>query len=356
VGGVADYTVILSKRLVEISDEFIDPIMVHAGSETSNSIDVDFPVEDLSGLCSATALAETIERLTRQVHGSVAVLLEYSGYGYAKRGAPVWLVRGLRRVCGEDGVPLITMFHELYATGPVYSSAFWVSPLQRRVASGLAQMSSAVLTNRKSATAWLRPHLKPSIRLSVQPVFSNVGEPDHLPPYSERDPHIIAFGASARKSKIYQENSNALDRLLNLGAFRSVIDVGPPPPSTPSIQNIVSFRGMLPAKDVSALLMNARLGLVSYPGSRIGKSGTVAAFASHGIPFILFDEDPEPMGSAPYVEELHFWRWSTLPKTSCLPTVSSLEDMSGALKAHYDRHIHSHQSAQAIYRAVNDVL
>ena len=217
-------------------------------------------------------------------------------------------------------------------------------------------MSPAVLTNRKSATAWLRSHLKPSVSLFVQPVFSNVGEPDHIPPYCERNPYIITFGAGARKSKIYQENSKVLDRLLNLGAFRSIIDVGPPPASTPSIQNIVSFRGTLPAEEVSALLMNARLGLVCYPGSRLGKSGTVAAFASHGIPFILLDEDPEPMDSAPYVEEAHFWRWSTLSKTSYLPKVSALKDMSDDLKAHYDRHIHSYQSARAVYSAVSGVL
>jgi hypothetical protein len=356
VGGVADYTAILSSRLVEVSGGTVEPVLVHAGRTSTDDIEVDYPVVNLSGKCSATALAETINRLAEEAQDPTVVLLEYSGYGYAKRGAPLWLAQALRSVCGKIALPLITMFHELYATGPVYTSAFWVSPLQRRVASQLAQMSSAVVSNRKSATAWLRPHLRPSISLSVQPVFSNVGEPDHLPPYSDRDPHIITFGASARKSEIYQKNSEALSRLLNLSTFRSIIDVGPPPSSTPSIQNIVSFHGTLPAEEVSALFVNARLGLVCYPGSRLGKSGTVAAFASHGIPFILFDEDPEPMDSSPYVEEKHFWRWSTLSKTNRLLKVSALKDMSDALKAHYDRRIHSYRSARAVYSAVNGVL
>ena len=158
VGGVADYTAILSQRLVEVSDGTVEPVLMHAGNQPAEAIDVPFPVEDLSGECSATALAQAIERLAAEADGRAVVLLEYSGYGYASRGVPLWLARDLRQVCGEDGVPLITMFHELYATGPPWTSAFWMAPLQQHVAAQLARMSAGIVTNRKSGVSWLQKH------------------------------------------------------------------------------------------------------------------------------------------------------------------------------------------------------
>ena len=62
VGGVADYTAILSRRLVEVSDGAVEPVLVHAGRQFADAIDVDFPVVDLSGQCSTSALAQTVEQ------------------------------------------------------------------------------------------------------------------------------------------------------------------------------------------------------------------------------------------------------------------------------------------------------
>jgi len=44
---------------------------------------------------------------------------------------------------------LVTMFHEVYATGPPWASSFWLSPLQRNLAARLAQMSDHCLTSRQ---------------------------------------------------------------------------------------------------------------------------------------------------------------------------------------------------------------
>ena len=69
VGGVADYTAILSRRLVEVSDGIIEPVLVHAGNQSAEAIEVDFPTVDLSGERSASALAETIEQLAARSRG-----------------------------------------------------------------------------------------------------------------------------------------------------------------------------------------------------------------------------------------------------------------------------------------------
>jgi len=157
VGGVADYTAILSQRLVEVSSSSVESVLMHAGKTPTEAIEVNFPVVDLSGAQSAVTLADTVRDLANEADGDAVVLLEYVGYGYAKRGAPLWLVRGLSRVCGNNGVPLVTMVHEVRASNwKPWTSTFWLSPIQGYVVAQLARMSRAVVTNRIPSAEWLR--------------------------------------------------------------------------------------------------------------------------------------------------------------------------------------------------------
>src|SRR2546429_764945 len=73
------------------------------------------------------------------------VLLHYVGYGYEKRGCPFWLVNGLEQWRkGESDRRLVTMFHELFASGPPWRSSFWTSPLQSRLAARPSMVSDKV--------------------------------------------------------------------------------------------------------------------------------------------------------------------------------------------------------------------
>ena len=68
------------------------------------------------------------------------VLLHYANYGYAPRGCPFWLIEGLGRWKKRNPrSQLAVMFHELYASASPWRSAFWLSPIQRRLASRLAR-------------------------------------------------------------------------------------------------------------------------------------------------------------------------------------------------------------------------
>ena len=315
VGGVADYTAILSRRLVEVSDGTVEPVPMHAGDQSAEAIEIDLPSVDLSGRCSAVALAETVQELAADAEGWAVVLLEYSGYGYASRGAPLWLARGLRRVCGEDGVPLITMFHELYATGPPWTSAFWMAPLQQHVAAQLARMSAGIVTNRKSRVSWLQRHqASESIAVRMQPVFSNVGEPDRLPPFEKRARHAVVFGGGGRKSTVYDEHRNLLRRLIDQEGFSRILDIGPAEDGVLLEESWSRSLGVLSADEISDRLASVSLGVLSYPGSRLGKSGVAAAFASHGVPFLLLNEEKSSRTTEPYVEGEHFWRGETIRK------------------------------------------
>jgi hypothetical protein len=78
---------------------------------------------------------------------SATVLLHYVNYGYAKRGCPIWLVEGLERWRNTTVTrSLMTMFHEVYAFGfPPWTSSFWLSPLQRNLASRFSTIKRSLL-------------------------------------------------------------------------------------------------------------------------------------------------------------------------------------------------------------------
>ncbi|MCS4194426.1 hypothetical protein GGP50_002652 [Salinibacter ruber] len=349
VGGVADYTAVLSRRLVEVSEGAVRPVLVHAGEGKAHDIDVEFPVTDLSGQCSADVLAATIEKLANEAEEQVVVLLEYSGYGYSKRGAPLWLARGLDRVCGEEGFPLVTMFHELYATGPPWTSAFWYSFMQRHVGAKLARLSAEVIANRESAVPWLanRGRIRKGA-VHVQPVFSNVGEPKGLPICDQRVPYIVVFGGGGRKLRVYEEHGQTLQRLISHHGFDRIIDLGPPANTEKRGEAWIEFCGTLPAEEISRRLLTASLGVISYPATRLGKSGAAAAFASHGIPFILFNEDGTLANTYPYVEGKHFFRGGDVEGDEANFSMKQIKEMSEAIRTLYQNQLHSSYAAQCV--------
>jgi hypothetical protein len=309
VGGVADYTAILSRRLVEVSGGAVEPVLVHAGRTSTDAIEVDYPAVDLSGKCSAATLAETINQLAGDAQGPTVVLLEYSGYGYAKRGAPLWLVRSLQRVCGETELPLITMFHELYATGPPWTSAFWITYIQRYVAMRLAQCSRAVMTNRPLSAKWLRTRVDESTPIRTQSVFSNVGEPESILPFEDRDPYAVVFGGSTMKNRLYKTlECNHAEFLSNLGVNR-VIDLGPSNRCPDSVSGVPAVaHGLQPASVISRYLERARVGLLQYPVDHLTKSGIWASYAAHGVaPLVISDVS----SSDPLEAGYHFLRLSS---------------------------------------------
>ena len=84
------------------------------------------------------------------------VLLHYVGYGYAKRGCPFWLVKGLENwKRNTNNAQLVTMFHELYAFGPPWTSSFWLSVFQRNLVERLVQLSDHCVTSNDGYAAKL---------------------------------------------------------------------------------------------------------------------------------------------------------------------------------------------------------
>jgi hypothetical protein len=223
-------------------------------------------------------------------------LLHYSGYGFSRNGAPVWLVRKLR--AERSGIKRLGIFfHELYAFGPPWKSAFWTSPAQRWVARSLVDLCDFWMTSREGSSRWIgadgadKPH-------AVLPVPSNVGAAAFYDP--RRRPEVVVFGSSAVREATYLRGGTALVRwILQQGLVLQ--DVGAPlrDPAARALaaQAGAVQHGLLPVEEVRALLSKASFGVVSYPLPYIAKSGVFASFAAYGVaPVILSDDFVEDDG------------------------------------------------------------
>ena len=103
-----------------------------------------------------------------------AMVLHYVNYGYDRRGIPMWLAPTLEEIKGTTR--LLTIFHELYATGSIRRSAFWLQPIQKRIVRAIARISDAALVSNSYSRGQLE-RLAPDLRIVAHPVISNFGEP-----------------------------------------------------------------------------------------------------------------------------------------------------------------------------------
>lgn len=289
--GVGDASLVLGKRVEEASGGDVVSSYVAAGWDASRPLSAVSAL-DVTGRQDARALVEALAK-----HAPDSIILHYVGYGYARRGAPWWLLDALRQARrAYPAVRLVTMFHELYATGLPWQSSFWTSPMQRWIGAELARLSDAAFTNRHASADWLHRHA-PRTPVEVCPSPSNVGEPETVRTWAEREPVAVVFGGRGQRGAVYACPSDTVRGLLDRAGIERVWDIGPSA-DTPGIYagRPVDVFGALPASDVSARLQEARLGLIHYDPAFMTKSGIAAAYLSHAVPVRTLSQDARPAG------------------------------------------------------------
>lgn len=276
VSGVGDYAALLGKALRDMGlplETFVADGSAHPEGDAR-------ALERAESGSLAEALGET-ER----------VLLHFSGYGYARRGLCGWLVDGLQRwkAAGDRDWRLVTMFHEVCATGPIWRSSFWTAGPQRRIARDLARLSDAGFVSSRGGLQQLA-RLAPGLKMDVLPVFSNMGEPEEARSLAARARRAVVFGGRTRRQRVYDGLGHAgrafAQRLAELGVTE-VIDIGPAVDVPEEIGGCpIKSLGPRPAHEVSAALGDARIGLIDYPGHVFTKSGIAAAYFAHRLAIV----------------------------------------------------------------------
>jgi glycosyltransferase involved in cell wall biosynthesis len=278
VGGVGDYASLLAKELhrLGIRTTFVIPDRQRRAQP-----------ERPPGLPDASAVTPRAEALAQRLAAlqPQGVVLHYSGYGFAKRGAPVWLVEGLRRwKARAPDCRLVVMFHELWAYGPPWRSSFWMYPVQRALVASLLRLADAYLTNTDlyaKRLGRLAPDRSPA---AVLPVLSNIGEPNELPPFEAREPLAVVFGRPSMRARVYRQIEAFLPTLRS-AKIDSILDIGPPVDERWIVRSSlpVTCCGYLDSASASTAILRGRVGLLDYPVDLAAKSGIFAAYAAHGL-------------------------------------------------------------------------
>ena len=224
------------------------------------------------------------------------VILHYVNYGYQKRGVPISLLpilRALRRNCRGR---LLTVFHELYASGPPWKSAFWLRPLQVHIARSIAHISDGGVVSSEIMLAQLQ-RLRPGIRALVHPVPSNFGEPQlSLDQLSKRSPHRwVICGGTVLVERSLRSLCRILDKIPPFFWPHELIVLGGS--DNPAVRSLVAslagvrtdYHPNITAAEASDILSNCSFGWIDYfhrsdvPVAAILKSTAFAALCAHGV-------------------------------------------------------------------------
>lgn len=302
IDGVGDYALNLARRLRQ--DFNIETHFVVGDPTWAKTMDIEgFLVSQIT-VRSVTALLATIHQ------HPTPVLLHYVGYGYAKRGCPFWLVDGLQR-WRATGVNrfLVTMFHELYAFGPPWTSSFWLSLWQRHLAARLTQLSDRCLTNKQGyAQILCKLSRGKHTQILSLPVFSNIGEPERVPLLMERRRRLVVFGHRNSRLQVYQQCLTALEQTCQALGIEEICDIGVPTGLALSQINGIPVveMGVTKAAEMSELLQNSVAGFLSFPPPEyLAKSTIFAAYCAHRLIPVLTASGAVPIDGLQASK--HYW-------------------------------------------------
>lgn len=321
--GLGDYALRLAREL-QVSCG-IESRFIVCDPEWSGQDEVEGFLANRLKDCSAASLKSSLTS-----HQPVsAVLLHYVGYGYAKRGAPLWLIDGLEKWRRENsGTNLLTMFHEISATGPIWTSSFWLSSLQKHLAARLSRLSDACLTSRQGYADILNVLSRNKhSSIATLPVFSNIGEPEQTPPpLKDRKRHLVIFGGRSNRLRVYENSLMMLERACRALAIEKVIDVGPPAGLRDSQVNGIPLvqMGQRPAAEISALLSDAVAGFFDYHTAYLAKSTIFAAYSAHRLIPVSASCDAAQVDGLEAGK--HYWTANSQEKTLSLTDGQAIAD------------------------------
>jgi len=281
IGGIGHYAKLLAHQLIK------------------EGINSKFLVSDLCD-CKITNNVKLFGKKTLKLsnllenYNSKEIILHFSGYGFATRGLCFELIKSIKDWKQRDKKNrLITIFHEIYATGPIYRTSFWTYFPQKYLAKNLFKSSDISVTNNKENQLILSSFEKGK-KVKIFSTFSNIGQINYYKNLNKRKEIAIIFGGSFQKKILYDDiflNQKRYYNLLSELSIKRILDVGPKVVNLKKIINIpIKAIGIKSKKFISNLFSKAKVGLIFYPISQMPKSGIVAAYAAHGILIVNFCE------------------------------------------------------------------
>jgi hypothetical protein len=157
----------------------------------------------------------------------------------------------------------------------------------------------------------------------------------------------VAFGGADEKDELYAQ-SQTLRRIFEKNDIDRLVDVGPPPSTTPEIDVAHEVKGIKPSEVVSGYLERARLGFAHRRLDLLTKSGVVAAYLAHGVPPVIL-----PNGNAEHPPVLSLGtHYETLDRAGS--NSIDWEEMSHQGYTWYREEAQSQKAAGKVLRAIDE--
>jgi hypothetical protein len=322
--GISDHAILLAREL-ESAFAVKSAFVVLSSNVTAG---LPFAVTT----CDQAELLEVCRSLAPD--GSGDMLVHLTGYGYSPDGVPAALAAALGRVRASGRFRIAVYFHELFASGPPWSSAFWQLRRQKHAVRSISAACHLALTNTRRHAQLLEREgaLLPGSRVRVLNMFSQIGEAENPVAADRRDPAMIIFGLGATRQGAYRQLANRGSTLRDL-AIEELWDIGPgmkPPAQLDGIP--VKHFGPLAAQEIAAHLERARFGFVWHSPDSLGKSGVFAAYCANGaVPVISMSFAAEFDGLRDGIHLLS-------PKTAASAQTLGLNQCSMAARRWYSAH------------------
>jgi len=227
---------------------------------------------------------------------SDAIFLNYSGYGYQKRGLPVGLYLMLRRLVKRNEIPLFIYFHELYAGGTQWkNSSYWLYPFQKKLCHLLLELATASFCGNEVMYELLKSgSAAGSGKLNYAGLFSNIPVLGKNKNCDQREKVAVVFGSAGRREAVYR-NPSEIELVCRKLGITKIIDIGSGDMSKYWRFKDISIegKGILSGSDAAAVLQVSQFGFLSYVEHLFGKSGIFAAYAGNGMIIINFPSESQ---------------------------------------------------------------
>lgn len=303
VCGIADHSVLLGRALQKLGSE-VDYLALNCHDNGTD----DFDIHCWDG--SAKGLSRLIRNL-----GTDVLWVQYSGYGYSRKGVPFRLARALGEVRARVGAPLLTIcMHETHAE---LARLGWrgslLERLQRSTSGRVARSGDIVFATVKvNLDRCVDDYGVSRSRISLLPVASNIPDVETMTtdrldlrrklnlPESARIAAI--FGLWPTQSRTYELFKKELENAFRMRRIDHVLAIGGggkrcPDDALSSGENSpnghLTVLGPASAMEIAKTLRCCDVGLVSTPPDYLGKSGVAAAFAAANLELWMKNEQSE---------------------------------------------------------------
>lgn len=308
--GVGDYIKCLSAEIIKmghqaailsINDRFIQKSYV--GSEQIEAAAI--PLLRIPKL----EILESQILLVKQWINSIEpdlISLQFVPFAFHNKGLRSGLCKYLRKIGGKRKWHI--MFHELWL------SRTKDAPLKHKLLSHFQQwqVRQLFLTLKPVVTHTHLPYYQSKLQMGSceikpLPLFSNI--PPVSPVSNRREPRIfrLAFFSQVAETKDITDFINRMIERVEENHFSPVMILIGRKEEYPHLKKtlqqtspglkVIETTGFLNAECVSKVLRSCDLGITPVPRHLLGKSGSVAAFLSHGVPV-----------AAPVIQK-EFTRW-----------------------------------------------